>query len=215
MSLRVVIADDHPLLRQGLRGLLATLDQAEVVAEACTAEQAVRAAIDHAADVVVMDLHMPGGGIEATRRLRERAPQVRILVLTMHEDHQQVFAAVRAGARGYLLKSAEPDEIIRALLAVADGHAIFSPAIAAHLIDFFVCSAAQSQVFPQLTDREREVLDLIAAGQNNQAIARKLGLSLKTVRNHVSNTFAKLQVADRAQAIVQARQAGLGTTTRR
>lgn len=122
---------------------------------------------------------------------------------------------MRAGAQGYLLKNAEPDEIIRALLAVADGQAIFSPGVAARLIDFFACSAVvQSQAFPQLTDREREVLDLIAAGQNNQAIARKLGLSLKTVRNHVSNIFAKLQVADRAQAIVQARQAGLGTPTR-
>lgn len=213
MPLRIVIADDHPVLRQGLRALLATVDEVKVIAEASTAEQAVRAATEQHADVVVMDLHMPGGGIQATRRLREVAPNVRVLVLTMHEDHQLVFAAVRAGARGYLLKTAGPDELIRAILAIADGQAIFSPAIAACLIDFFTPST-DSQTFPQLTERERQVLDLIAAGQNNQTIARRLGLSLKTVRNHVSNIFTKLQVADRAQAIVRAREAGLGTDTR-
>lgn len=214
MPLRIVIADDHPVLRQGLRALLATVDGVEVINEASTAEQAVHAATEHAADVVVMDVHMPGGGIEATRRLREVAPEVRVLVLTMHEDHHLIFAAMRAGARGYLLKDAGPDEIIRAILAIADGQAIFSPSIAACMINFFATSAAtDSQTFPQLTEREREVLDLIAAGQNNQTIARKLVLSLKTVRNHVSNIFTKLQVADRAQAIVRAREAGLGTDT--
>lgn len=211
--IRVVIADDHPVFRDGLRGVLGSLPEMEVIAEAATGEEAVDAAISHQPDVVVMDLHMPGlTGIEATRRIVHQSPHVGVLVLTMFQDDASVFAAMRAGARGYLLKGADKAEIARAIEAIASGEAIFGPAIATRVIEFF--SAPQvlgpPLVFPELTEREREVLDLIAQGHNNQAIARKLFVSPKTVRNHVSNIFAKLQVADRAQAIVRAREAGLG-----
>jgi DNA-binding NarL/FixJ family response regulator len=212
-SIRVVIADDHPIFRDGLRGTFNSVAHTEVVAEAATGEEAVEAAAAHQPDVVVMDLHMPGlNGIEATRRIVHHSPHVGVLVLTMFEDDASVFAAMRAGARGYLLKGADKAEILRALQAVASGEAIFGPAVARRVIEYFSAPQVPGPplAFPELTEREREVLDLIAQGHNNEAIARQLVLSQKTVRNHVSNIFAKLQVADRAQAIVRARKAGLG-----
>ena len=211
--IRVVIADDHPVFRDGLRGILASAPDIEVVAEAATGDEAVDAAAAHQPDVVVMDLHMPDlNGIEATRRIVHHSPHVGVLVLTMLEDDASVFAAMRAGARGYLLKGADKTEIVRAVQAIASGEAIFGPAIAHRVIDYFAAdnSADPPLAFPELTDREREVLDLIAQGLNNDTIARQLFLSPKTIRNHVSNIFTKLQVADRAQAIVRAREAGLG-----
>jgi DNA-binding NarL/FixJ family response regulator len=212
-SIRVVIADDHPVFRDGLRGILASVEGVEVLEEAATGEEAVAAAATHQPDVVVMDLHMPDlNGIEATRRILHESPHVGVVVLTMFEDDASVFAAMRAGARGYLLKGADKEEIVRAIQAIGSGEAIFGPAIARRVIEYFSAPqvAGPPQAFPELTAREREILDHIAQGLNNETIARKLYLSPKTVRNHVSNIFAKLQVADRAQAIVRARDAGLG-----
>jgi DNA-binding NarL/FixJ family response regulator len=211
--LRVLIADDHPVFRDGLRGVLATMGTAEVVAEAATGTDAVQAAADLQPDVVVMDLHMPElGGIEATRRIVGASPHIAVLVLTMSEDDDSVFAAMQAGARGYLVKGAGPADIVRAVRSVASGDAIFGPGIAERVLRFFAAarSSAQPPAFPSLTDREREVLELVARGEGNATIAHKLAVSQKTVRNHVSNIFLKLQVADRAQAIVRARQAGFG-----
>jgi DNA-binding NarL/FixJ family response regulator len=208
-ELRVLIAEDHPVFRQGLRSLLETAPGIEAVGEAATGQEAVEWALEFEPDVILMDLRMPElNGIEATRRIVDAQPQIGILVLTMFEDDDSVFAAMRAGARGYLLKGSEQDEVLRAIRAVASGEAIFGPAIATRLIAYF--SSAHAEAFPELTEREREVLELIAKGRNNQAIAKELVLSLKTVRNHVSNVFNKLQVTDRAQAIVKAREAGLG-----
>lgn len=208
---RIVLADDHPVFRDGLRGLLSSLPNMAVVAEAGTGAEAVAAAQCHHPDVVVMDLHMPGlNGIEATRRIVGADPGIGVLVLTMLEDDDSVFAAMRAGARGYLLKGADQDEIAMAVRAVAGGDAIFGPAIARRVINYFSAPQPSPQPFAELSAREREVLDLIAAGHANPAIASQLFLSHKTVRNHVSSIFTKLQVADRAQAIVRARQAGLG-----
>jgi len=212
-SIRVVIADDHPVFRDGLRGILGSAEGVDVVAEAGTGEEAVAAVATHQPDVVVMDLHMPDlNGIEATRRILHQSPHVGVVVLTMFEDDASVFAAMRAGARGYLLKGADKAEILRAIQAIGSGEAIFGPAIARRVIEYFSAPqvAGPPQAFPELTAREREILDHIAQGLNNEAIAQKLFLSPKTVRNHVSNIFAKLQVADRAQAIVRARDAGLG-----
>jgi DNA-binding NarL/FixJ family response regulator len=208
----VVIADDHPLVRSGLRTVLASASGIEVVAEASTGAEAVAAAKSLLPDVVVMDLQMPQtNGIDATRQIVAATPNVAVLVLTMFEDDASVFSAMRAGARGYLLKGAEQDEIVRAIHAAAHGEAIFGPAIAQRVIDYFASPGAMhTPAFPELTEREREVLDLIATGQSNQAIARTLTISPKTVANHVSNIFAKLHVADRAEAIVRARDAGLG-----
>ena len=211
--LRLLIADDHPAFRAGLRVLLESLDDFEVVGEVENGEQALDAAIELAPDVVVMDLQMPGlGGIEATRRLVTAAPHVRVLVLTMFEDESSVFAALRAGAHGYVLKGAGQQQLARAIAAVAAGESIFSPAIAVRVIEFFSRSGASRipLAFPELTDREREILDLIARGMANPEITRRLVLSPKTVRNHVSNILSKLQARDRSQAIVQAREAGLG-----
>ena len=209
----VVIADDHPLVRAGLRALLGSLPGFDVLAEATTGEEAVRAAGEHLPDVVVMDLQMPEmDGIEATRRIVARYPSVGVLVLTMFEDDDSVFSAMRAGARGYLLKGAGPDEVARAIEAVAGGEAIFGPAVAARVLGYFAGKAAPAEelAFPELTPREHEVLDLVAAGANNAVIARQLSLSAKTVANHVSNILTKLQAADRAEAIIRARRAGLG-----
>jgi DNA-binding NarL/FixJ family response regulator len=209
MSIRVLLADDHPFFRQGLRTLVDSSDGLELVGEAADGLEAVRLARDSAPDVVLMDLRMPGlSGIEATRAVIAADPDVRVLVLTMYEDDDSVFAAMRAGARGYLLKGAGEIEVLRAIHAVASGDAIFGHAIAARLTAYF--SEQTPKIFPQLTDRERDVLQLLAEGRNNQAIAHELALSLKTVRNHVSNLFNKLQVLDRAQAIVKAREAGMG-----
>ncbi len=215
--IRVLIADDHPLFRDGLRALLTSTADAEVAGEAATGDEAIAQAAALQPDVILMDIQMPGvNGIEATRHILHISPHVAVLVLTMFEDDNSVFAAMQAGARGYLLKGAGQDEILRAIRAVASGEAIFSPAIARRLIDYFSAPRPDlpPQVFPELTDREREILSLIARGDNNTEIAQRLVLSPKTVRNHVSNIFSKLQVADRAQAIVRAREAGLGQEKR-
>ncbi len=211
-QLRILLVDDHPLFRDGLRALLASVEDAEVIGEASTGEQAVAIVLELQPDVVVMDLHMPElNGIEATRQIVETSPHVGVLVLTMIEDDDAVFAAMRAGARGYLLKGSQQGEILHAIRAVGSGEAVFGPAIARRLIEYFSSSpAGPPQAFPQLTPREREVLELIAQGESNQAIAQRFRLSQKTVRNHVSNIFTKLQVVDRAQAIVKAREAGIG-----
>ncbi len=210
--LRVLVADDHPLFRNGLRSALASRSDTEVVGEAATGDAAIAAALELQPDVVVMDLQMPGvNGIEATRRIVEASPHIGVLVLTMFEDDDSVFAAMRAGARGYLLKGSAQDDIIRGIRAVASGEAIFGATVAQRLMDFFASQpSGPPPAFPELTERERGILELVAQGESNQSIARRLVLSEKTVRNHVSNIFTKLHVADRAQAIVRAREAGLG-----
>jgi DNA-binding NarL/FixJ family response regulator len=211
MTIRVLIADDHPLVRDGLKAALASLPDVEVVAEAATGQAAVREALLHRPDVVVMDLQMPDtNGVEATRELRRALPSAAVLVLTMFDDDDSVFAAMRAGARGYVLKGAEQQEIARAITAVAAGEAIFGPAVATRVLAYFTSPPRAATPFPELTAREREVLDQLAAGHSNQQIAQRLTLSAKTVANHLSSIFAKLQVADRAQAILRARDAGLG-----
>ena len=210
---RVVVADDHSLFRYGLKAMLANAEGFEVVGEATTGEEAVEKVTELEPDIVLMDIQMPGiNGIEATRKILETNPRVGVVVVTMFEDDDSVFAAMRAGARGYVLKGADVEEVLKVLGAVAEGEAHFGPEIARRLMGFFSTPkpAAPSEVFPELTAREAEVLDLIAQGRNNAEIARRLYLSQKTVRNHVSNVFLKLQVADRAQAIVRAREAGLG-----
>jgi DNA-binding NarL/FixJ family response regulator len=211
MTIRVLIADDHPLVRAGLKAALATVAEVEVVAEAATGAGAIREAFLHRPDVVVMDLQMPDlNGIDATRELARSVPSAAVLVLTMFDDDDSVFAAMRAGARGYVLKGAEAQEIARAIMAVAAGEAIFGPAVATRVLAYFATPPATPTPFPELTAREREVLDLMAAGHTNHQIAQQLGLSSKTIANHISAIFAKLQVADRTQAILRARDAGLG-----
>jgi DNA-binding NarL/FixJ family response regulator len=211
MTIRVLIADDHPLVRAGLQAALASMPDVEIVAEAATGQAAIREAALHRPDVVVMDLQMPDlNGIDATRDLRRVVPTAAVLVLTMFDDDDWVFAAMRAGARGYVLKGAEHHEIARAITAVAAGEAIFGPAVATRVLAYFTAPPRTPTPFPELTAREREVLDLLAAGRNNHQIADQLGLSGKTVANHISAIFAKLQVADRTQAILRARDAGLG-----
>ncbi|MDQ3864878.1 MAG: response regulator transcription factor [Actinomycetota bacterium] len=217
--IRVLIADDHPFFRDGLRVLLEATPDTELVGEATDGDQVVTLAAELKPDVILMDLRMPGlGGIEATRKVLEETPETAVLVVTMVEDDDSVFAAMRAGARGYLLKGADKDEMLLAIRAVARGEAVFGPGIARRLIQYFSSPASsrtpRCSIFPELTDREREILDLVAAGKNNQEIAEEFFLSLKTVRNYVSNIFTKLQVADRAQAIVRAREAGLGRDER-
>jgi DNA-binding NarL/FixJ family response regulator len=212
-STSILLADDHAIFRYGLRAMLGSTPEFEVVGEAATGEEAVARATELRPDVVFMDIQMPGvNGIEATRRIVESDPSVGVVILTMFDDDDSVFAAMRAGARGYVLKGADADEVLRVTRAVASGEAHFGPGIAQRLMSFFSAPkpTALSEVFPELTAREREVLDLIASGRGNAEIARRLFLSPKTVRNHISNIFTKLQVADRAQAIVRAREAGLG-----
>ncbi len=210
--LRVLVVDDHPLFRFGVCTLLAAEPGIEVVGEASGGAGAIEASAALRPDVVVMDLHLPDlSGIQATRHIVTASPGTGVLMLTMADESESVFAAMRAGARGYLLKDAEPDEIIRAVQAVARREAIFGPDIANRVLGFFnQPPPANEPVFPELTGREREVLALIAAGHSNGFIASTLCLSPKTVRNHISNVFAKLHVADRAEAIVRAREAGLG-----
>lgn len=212
-ALRVLVAEDSPGFRQGLAALLASVEGVELIGEATDGEEAVARALELQPDVVLMDLHMPRrSGIEATAEIAAAAPHIAVLVLSMHEDDESVFAAVRAGARGYLVKGARQNELLRALRTVADGGAVFGPAIARRLIGFFesAASATAAVPFPNLTAREREILDLIARAWSNAQIAAQLDLSVKTVRNHVSSVFTKLQVVDRAQAIVKAREAGVG-----
>lgn len=210
--IHILIADDHALFRSGVRSLLASVPDTEVVGEAASGQEAIRQAEALQPDVVLMDIQMPGlNGIDATRRIVATSPHVGVIIVTMFEDDDSVFAAMRAGARGYVLKGADQEEMLRTIRAVARGEALFGPAIATRLMSYFAAPrpTVAAQVFPELTDREREVLQLIAAGHNNDVIAQRLVLSPKTVRNHVSNIFNKLQVADRAQAIVRAREAGL------
>lgn len=218
-TIRILIADDHPVFRFGLRALLNAMPDTEVVGEGTTGEEIIALAGSIQPNVILMDINMPGmNGIEATRRIREMNPDIRILIVTMLED-DSVFAAMRAGARGYVVKGAEPAEVLRAIRAVADGEAIFSPGIAERLMHYFTIPpavvgdltlSAAAPIFPDLTEREREVLALIAQGLTNSAIAERLVLSPKTVRNYITGIFSKLQVADRAQAIIRARNAGLG-----
>lgn len=212
MSIRVLICDDHPVFRDGLGTLLSNEAEFEVIGEASTGTESVSQALKLKPDVIVMDINMPGAnGIEATRKILATAEDARILILTMFEDDDSVFAAMRAGALGYVLKGAEQDEITRAIASVARGEAIFGPAVARRVVAFFAQGAgAKQSPFPELTDREQEVLQLAARGTNNAGVARRLGISQKTVRNHISNIFAKLQVADRAQMIAKARDAGVG-----
>ncbi len=216
-KIRILVADDHALFRGGLSALFLSVPDTEVVGEAASGEEAVALAADLKPDVVLMDIQMPGvNGIEATRTIVRDSPHVSVIVVTMFEDDDSVFAAMRAGARGYVLKGADQDEILKVIRAVAAGEAHFGPEIARRLMSFFSAPkpSALAEAFPELTAREREVLDRIAAGRNNREIADTLYLSPKTVRNHISNIFTKLQVADRSQAIIRAREAGLGQDAR-
>jgi DNA-binding NarL/FixJ family response regulator len=211
--MRVLLVEDHPMFRDGLARMLESVEDVEVVGEAETGEEAVQLAEQLNPNIILMDLNLPKmSGIEATKQIIQKRPDTGILVLTMYDDDSSVFAAMRAGARGYLLKEANRNEIIRAIQAVGDGEAIFSPSIARRMMYYFEAKSKQTQVdvFPQLTEREREVLDHIAKGENNAEIASVLGLNQKTVRNHVSNILSKLHASDRAHAIIMAREAGLG-----
>ena len=211
--IHILIADDHTLFREGLKALFGSLPDTEIVGEAANGAEAVALAETEQPDVVLMDIQMPGlNGIEATRKIVQTSPHIGVIIVTMFEDNDSVFAAMRAGARGYVLKGADQEEMLRVIRAVAQGEALFGPAIAARLHTFFATPqpAALLPVFPDLTERERDVLTLLAQGLNNGDIARQLHISPKTVRNHCSNIFSKLQVVDRAQAIIRARDAGLG-----
>lgn len=211
VPVRVVLADDHPVVRRGLAALLSSVDGIEVVGQASSGLEAVREAQLLAPDVVLMDVRMPDlDGVEASRRIAATSPGVAVLVLTMHDDDETVFAALRAGARGYLLKGAEQEEIRRAIHAVVAGEMIFAPGVTGHLLARLSGPATPAPPFPELTPREREILDRMAAGRPNGAIAAELSLAAKTVGNHVSAIFSKLGVATRAEAIVTAREHGLG-----
>ena len=209
--IRIVVADDHPMVRDGLRTLFDSFPDTELISEAGTGREAVRAAVVERPDVLIMDLGMPDmDGFAATAEIGRVAPQVAVLVLTMSDDDDTVFAAMRAGARGYLVKGATKEEILRAVTAVAAGEAIFGPGVARRVLSYFNAPHQQQDPFPQLTPREREVLDLLAGGLSNSAIATRLGLSSKTVNNNTSSIFTKLAVAGRTEAIIRARDAGLG-----
>jgi DNA-binding NarL/FixJ family response regulator len=211
--IRILIADDHPLFRAGLRALLESIADTEVVGEAATGEEAVDLAQSLLPNVVVMDINMPDlDGIEATRRILDETEDVNVLMMTMHDDDEAVFTAIRAGARGYQLKGAAQDETLRAIRSVANGEAIFGPGVADRLQRFLAAPPTRdpSLAFPQLTDREGEILQRLAQRKTNAEIAAEFFLSQKTIRNYVSSIFAKLQVADRAEAGLVARAAGLG-----
>jgi DNA-binding NarL/FixJ family response regulator len=216
MTIRILIADYHPVFRHGLRAALADAPGMTVVGDVTNGDAAVIDAEALGADIVLMDLNMPGrNGIDATRMLAVTAPQIAVLVLTMFDNDESLFSAMRAGARGYLVKGAEQAQIVRAIEAVAAGEVVFGAGVASRALASFAAAPVggrSGRVFPELTDREIEVLQLIAEGVNNTDIARRLHLSDKTIRNNVSNIFTKLQVDDRAQAIVRARRAGLGET---
>jgi DNA-binding NarL/FixJ family response regulator len=213
MPIRVLIADDHPVFRRGMHALLDSVAGTEVVGEAADGDEAATLAAELRPDVVLMDIKMPGlSGIEATRRIVATDPAIGVLIVTMVEEDDAVFAAIRVGARGYVVKGADQDVVLRAVTAVANGEAVFGRAVAERLMRIFSAPriGVAAQAFPELTEREREVVALLADGHNNAAIAARLSLSQKTVRNHVSNILNKLQVVDRGQAIVRARRAGLG-----
>jgi DNA-binding NarL/FixJ family response regulator len=213
--IRIVVADDHPVVRGGLVAMLRTIPGLDVVGEAADGHAAVISAIEHRPDVILMDVRMPGeDGIEATRKIRALAPDCRVLMLTMFDDDATVFTAMQAGAQGYLLKDAEQDDIVRAVNGVVAGEAIFGPGVAARVLAYFSDPPWVSTdcAFPELTNRERDVLDLLAQGRRNADIAAQLFLSPKTVSNHLTVIFAKLQVAGRGEAIVRAREGGLGSS---
>lgn len=212
--IRVLIVDDHPMFRQGLIAILRSAEDVAVVGEAGDGAEAIELAAQLQPDVVLMDLNMPGiHGIEATREIVRASPHIGVVVVTMTSDDDSVFAAMRAGCRGYLLKGADGGEILRAVRSAGSGEAIFGAPIARRIKAYFdAASPTAFPAFPELTERERGILDLIAAGRSNTEITRQLVLSPKTVRNHITNIFYKLQVADRNQAIVKARQAGLGSS---
>jgi len=212
-TIRIVIADDHPLVRTGLSTILAAVPGFDVVGLAANGREAIEQAATLRPDVVVMDLQMPDvSGVTATREILSANPETRILVVTLFADEDSVFLALRAGARGYVLKDVDETELIEAVRAVARGTGIFSPTVASRVLDSFNSPrpTRTHAAFPNLTDREREILDLLAAGRSNGQIARDLDLSPKTVANYASTIFAKLQVTDRAEAIIRAREAGLG-----
>lgn len=213
---RVLVVDDHAQFRSGLRALLSSVPDMDLAGEAASGHQAITLAARLQPDVVLMDISMPGlNGLEATRRILRDSPHIAVLMLTMLEDDDSVFEAMQAGARGYLLKGALRAEILRAIRAVSSGEAIFGPAIARRLVQFFATPHHRGhEHFPNLTDRERDVLQLLAEQRTNPEIAARLSLAPKTVRNHMSNIFTKLQVASRAEAIVRARDAGLGPPPR-
>ena len=214
MTIKVLICDDHPVFRDGLDAMLSSSTGFEVVGHAATGEEAVGSFRRLAPSVVIMDLNMPGiDGIEATRRIVAADQDAKVLVLTMLEDDDSVFAAMRAGALGYLLKGADKEEIKRSIQGVARGEAIFGAGIARKVMGFLDHHKNPSRPFPSLTEREAEILELAAQGTNNAGIARRLGISDKTVRNHVSNIFMKVQVADRAELVAKARDAGIGEST--
>ena len=215
VPVRLLLVDDHPVVRTGLRALIATLEGLEVVGEAVDGESALTEAARLRPDVVLMDVRMDGiGGVEATRRLRTTVPEAAVLVLTMYDDDATVFTAMQAGARGYLLKGADQEEIRTAVLAVAAGQAVFGPAVAGRLLALFGETPAPvregARSLPDLTEREHEILDLLASGMRTQAIADTLFLSPKTVSNNLTTIFAKLEVGDRTAAVIRARESGLG-----
>lgn len=220
MTIKVLIADDHLFYREGVRTLLSTAEAIEIVGEASNGQEVVTRAAELEPHIVLMDLKMPGlNGIDATRQIVQKQPKVGILVVTMFDDDESVFAVMRAGARGYILKDADQEELVRAITAVYRGEAIFSPAIAQRMMNYFSNLSREDRSradasFPELTERELDILELIAQGHGNPAIANKLSLSVKTVQNYVSNILNKLQVVDRSEAIVRAREKGLGTDRR-
>jgi DNA-binding NarL/FixJ family response regulator len=216
--LQVLVAEDHPVYRDGLRAMLAASPGIELVGEAGDGDEAVRMTAELRPDVVLMDLQMPGrNGIDATRAIVTRRPATAVLILTMFEDDESVFNAMRAGARGYLLKDAAGDDLLRAIDTVGHGGAVFGPGVARRLVAFFASGGIgpRAEPFPELTERERQVLDRMARGEGNAIIAARLGISLKTVRNYASTIFDKLMVVSRAEAIVRAREAGLGDPAER
>lgn len=215
--IRILVVDDHKLFREGLAALLNAAPETAVAGEAATGAEAIAQAAAVTPDVILMDIQMPDmNGIEATRRILTNQPNTKVIMLTMLEDDDSLFAAMSTGARGYILKGADKAEVLQTVTAVAEGQALFGTAVAQRLLRFFQTDrpianeAAPTATFPDLTDREGEVLTLIAQGKNNSDIAEILVISPKTVRNHITSIFSKLQVADRAEAIVKARDAGLG-----
>lgn len=214
MTIRVVLADDHAVVRDGLQALLASVDGIDVVATAANGAEAIRAAVVERPDVIVLDVSMPDlDGVRAAGEIARRAPDTGVLILTMHDEDQTVRDAMRAGARGYVLKGADQEQVIRAIQTVAAGDAVFGGGVARHVLDAAAGRAERSaDVFPQLSPREREILELLASGLPSGAIATRLGLATKTVNNHLSTVFAKLGVSSRTEAALVARNAGLGAT---